>query len=154
MRFQPTRQRRARLKLNVIAPAKLGISCGVKVPVGLGSAARPYRVLVLLRSGVSRKQPLLDKRTPSLLLTAGEIASPKYSYSFEITWLRMMNGLTYGQATRSTRRGGGVEVRRSPQAMVGRKMDSGSSGWSDPAAGARSSCVATPTVSSAPYASV
>jgi len=33
--------------------AKLGVSCGVRVPVGKGLATRQYRVLVPLRSGVS-----------------------------------------------------------------------------------------------------
>ena len=36
--------------------AKLGVSCGVGVPVGKGLATPPYRVLASLRSGVTRER--------------------------------------------------------------------------------------------------
>ena len=75
--------------------AKLGVSCGVEVPVGKGLATHPYRVLGPWRSTAARQGERdglsVDRES---CRPQGRSRSLKCWYSFEINLLRMPRVLT------------------------------------------------------------
>jgi hypothetical protein len=113
---------RQRLRPGVIAPRKLGVSCRVKVPVGSGRATHPYRVLRSWRSqGLDPGEQEGRSVDRASCRPQGEPRPLKCWDSFDMAIADAEGFHAHRRQYKTIREGEDGKVRRSPQAVAGRK---------------------------------